>query len=223
MMTNEKQEIHESYGMVGFSRVTHGAGGTDLFASTLKHDHTIILKIKRAIRERSLSSDRYYGKETLIEVEMSPNQFAEAITALNIGDGTPCTIRQIGNKEVEKCPKETMRGLFEEEFKQSCTETSKVAYELIKRAQEILSQKTIKKIDRDELLGELQKISIALKSNLPFIGLQFNRAMDDVVADAKGAVEAFFMQHVTDLGVKTMQDVRVEKTPISISCEPLDL
>jgi len=109
------QEKHESYGLVGFSRTTHGGGGdgANLFGCSIKHNHTIVLKIKRATKERSLHDDRYYGGETLIEVEMSPNQFAEAITSMNIGDGMPCTIRYVGRQRMAECPEETMRQVFE--------------------------------------------------------------------------------------------------------------
>ena len=136
---------------------------------------------------------------------MSPNQFAEAITTLNVGDGVPCTIRRIGKAGVADCPEETMRQVFEDEFKHSCVKASNAACGLIERAQELLGQKTIKASERKELLDVLFRLKQDLKSNLPFIETQFNEAMDDVVADAKGEVEAFFTHRVTDLGLQALQ------------------
>ncbi|MFA5766867.1 MAG: hypothetical protein WC919_03010 [Candidatus Paceibacterota bacterium] len=201
------REEHESFGLVGFSRISHGGavGGTNLFGSAICHHHTIALRIKKATKERRLHDDRYYGGETIIEVEMSPNQFSEAITTMNVGDGVPCTIRRIGKKGMADCPEETMRQVFEEEFKQACVKTSDMACELVKQAQAILNQKTIKVSERKELLEVLRRIQQNLQSNLPFIGTQFNEAMDDVVADAKGAVEAFFTHRINDLGIQAIQ------------------
>jgi len=214
-MDEAKREEHESFGLVGFSRITHGGatGGTNLFGSAICHHHTIALRIKRATKTRRLHDDHYYGGDTIIEVEMSPNQFSEAITTMNVGDGVPCTIRRIGKQGMADCPEETMRQVFEEEFKQACVRTSDMACALVKKASEILDQKTIKVSERKELLEILRRIQQDLKLNLPFIGTQFNEAMDDVVADAKGAVEAFFTHRINDLGIQAIQqgtpDVRM--------------
>jgi hypothetical protein len=217
------REEHESYGMVGFSRITHGGAlnsGTNLFGSSLKHPHTIALRIKRAVKERYLSTDHYYGGETLIEVEMSPAQFAEAITALNVGDGVPCTIRRIGKTGVEECPEVSMRQIFEQEFRDSCVETSDVARNLVKKAEAILSKSVIKASERKELLEYLYKIHMELKSNLPYIGTQFNEAMDKVVSDAKQSVEAFTVQRITDLGIKALEASPPQQPPaIEIGCD----
>jgi len=207
MMDEVVREEHESFGLVGFSRITHGGvkGGTNLFGSAICHHHTIALRIKRATKTRRLHDDHYYGGDTIIEVEMSPNQFSEAITTMNVGDGVPCTIRRIGKQGMAECPEETMRQVFEEEFKQTCVKTSNMACELVRKASEILDQKTIKVSERKELLEILRRIQQDLQSNLPFIGTQFNEAMDDVVADAKGAVEAFFTHRINDLGIQAIQ------------------
>ena len=205
----EQREKHPSYGMVGFSRITHGGarGGTNLFGSSLSHHHTIALRIKQATKIRSLNEDRYYGDETIIEVEMSPAQFAEAITTLNVGDGVPCTVRRIGKQGVENCPETSMRQLFEAEFEDACVETSDIAFNLIKKAEALLDQKTVKVSDRKELLELLRKISINLRSNLPFIGTQFNEAMDKVVTDAKSSFEAAITHRISDLGIKTFNEL----------------
>jgi hypothetical protein len=202
-------EKHPSYGMVGFSRITHGGarGGTNLFGSSLTHSHTIALRIKRATKGRHGSDDWYYGGETLIEVEMSPAQFAEAITTLNVGDGIPCTIRRIGDQGVENCPEVSMRQRFENEFNDTCTHVSDLAADMIKKVEGMLTQKTIKVSERKELLETLRMLSMNLKSNLPFINSQFNEAMDKVVADAKSSVEAAITHRISDLGIKTFNEL----------------
>lgn len=196
-------ETHESYGMVGFSR-TSCRPGVNLFGSAIKHANIITLRIKQAKKERSLNEDRYYGGESLIEVAMSQNQFAEAITAMNVGDGVPCTIRRIGKTGVADCPEETVRQVFEQEFKQHCAEIVEAAAGLVSKAGKILEQKTVKKSELKELISVLRKLSIELNCNLPFVGSQFNDAMDKIVTDGKNTVEAYILHRLTELGTKAL-------------------
>ena len=62
--------------------------------------------------EREDSQDRYFVKTSrkncIVEVDMSYTQFAEAITSLNMGDGVPVTITNIGGQPVPGCPYEAM-------------------------------------------------------------------------------------------------------------------
>jgi len=77
-------ESHPSYGMVSFNRQQQ-TPPANLFGSSIKHQTLISLTIRRGTKERDLSRDWYFGGEELIEVLLSPNQFAEAITHMNMG------------------------------------------------------------------------------------------------------------------------------------------
>ena len=79
-----KVSKHESYGIIGISRVTsHPA--KNLFGSSVKHTHSMALRIKTASVDRHLNQDWYHAENELIEIEMSPTQFAEMITSLDTG------------------------------------------------------------------------------------------------------------------------------------------
>ena len=87
----KKAENHPSYGMLGFCRTSRSS--THLFGSSIQHKNTIVMTLKHGELNRQLNEDYYFGREVIAEVEMSFSQFAEAITAINVGDGVPCTIR----------------------------------------------------------------------------------------------------------------------------------
>lgn len=87
----ENLEKHPCYGMLGFSR--RSCPTTPLFGSSIQHRDTICMTLKHGELGRHLNNDYYFGKGIIAEVEMSYSQFAEAITAINVGDGVPCTIR----------------------------------------------------------------------------------------------------------------------------------
>ena len=108
-MTVEKNDNGTIYSdpsmvMVGFSRPTHavGADGVSLFGSSIKNSSVVSLTIYPAYIDRHLSQDWHHAKtQPIIEVLLSPLQFAELLTTLNIGFGVPATLVQHEGKHYE--------------------------------------------------------------------------------------------------------------------------
>ena len=97
--------------------------------------------------------------------------------------------------------------------------------DLISKSKQILSQPSIKAGERKELLEALRMLQQRVEDDMPFVHTQFNRAMDQTVAEAKGEVEAFFANTVTRLGLDTMKQQIAGKTipappQIAVSNEP---
>ena len=119
-MNNELNVKHESYGTLEISRSQRSP--TSLFCSSIKHENVIQLRISAAEfhRNRHTHSDLMYAlqarKDCYVEVEMSYNQFAEAITSLNRGGGTPVTVRYANGREMSPCPFERKDEQFRAEF-----------------------------------------------------------------------------------------------------------
>lgn len=91
-MFEDKKESHESFGMMGFSRVQCGGDGAALHGSDLKHNTLIRMTLSHGSKKRGLSNDWYHAEGRIAEVEMSQNQFSEMITSMNMGDGIPVTL-----------------------------------------------------------------------------------------------------------------------------------
>jgi hypothetical protein len=93
-------EIHPSFGLVSISRVS---GSRRLFESPFEHQHYITLSISRADRSRT---DLHYNHimpcGEIVEVAMSEVQFAQMVTSLNMGVGTPCTISHLDGEMVKE-------------------------------------------------------------------------------------------------------------------------
>ena len=87
---------HPSFGMLSFNR-THG-GHSNLFGSSIQHNDTIHMVLREGVVTRGLNDDWYVGEDEILEVEMSQSQFAELITSMNVGTGTPCTIKYLRGK-----------------------------------------------------------------------------------------------------------------------------
>lgn len=204
MPIDGKKEEHESYGMLGFHR-TNG-GHTNLFGSSIKHQSTIRMTLKKAVKERGLNRNWYYGKGQIVEIEMSQSQFAELITSLNVGDGVPVTIKWLNGQVMENCPEENKRELFEKEFEDKMIALNNKLKTLTEETERILSDKAApKKSDKDMILNQIRMLHQELASNIPFVASQFNEQMDKTVTEAKGEVEAFVMNKVHSLGIEGLK------------------
>jgi hypothetical protein len=205
---SDKQSIkHESYAMLGISRCSSG-GGRNLFGSSIKHRNTIRLRIKPAEVMRNSNRDWFHGVGGLpyIEVEMSYSQFAEAITAMNCGDGVPVTLTYLNGKSIEECPQTDKRQEFEEEFQKDMTELTTSLKKLTAQAEKILSdKKPPTKTDKESILCAIKSLRQEIEHNIPFMQTSFNEQMDKTVLEAKGEVEGFVMNKLISAGLEGLQ------------------
>lgn len=194
---SESREQHESYGVIGAHRIQGGDG--KLFGSSIKHFNGIRISIKRAEKIRDLNEDRFFGKEQLIEVELSPSQFSQFITSMNIGDGVPCTLRRVNGERMAECPEVNQRETFEKEFKQKIRDVTHKMDEIVEEVKETFEKKSLNKGDRIEILNKLHLLMQEIRLNLPFVQSQFNESMEKTVREAKGEVESFIAQRMNSL------------------------
>lgn len=110
---------HPSYRMLQLTRSSLGGNGTALFGSSIMYNDVIRLTITNGYMEQEDGQNRYYAKtgrrNYIVEVDMSYTQFAEVITSLNMGDGVPVTITNIGGQPVPRCPYENKQKLMRKE------------------------------------------------------------------------------------------------------------
>lgn len=202
------KEKHPSYGMIQIHR-TQG-GTSHLFGSSIEHRHTIRLTITRGEMVREYNHTRYWdcGPE-IVEVEMSPTQFAEAITHLNCGNGTPCTIMHVGGERMAQCPFVSQRKVFVNDFKDEMLNISNSLVSEQERLSSLLEKKSLSKGDRAEILKLFQRFRSKIDDHLPFIHQMYNEAMDKTATEAKGEVEAFIMANALN-GTGLIKDRPVE-------------
>ena len=200
-----KNSSHESYGMIGVSRVTCRPN-VNLFGSSIKHSNTVRLRIKKAEVIIDLHTDWYGGKKELIEVELSPTQYAEMLTSMNIGDGVPCTIRHINRDRMADPPEVKQRQIFEEEFEKDVHKIKEVCKDNAKEISKILLKKgSITVVERKKIDVMVKMLLQDVNSNLPFIQRSFNESIDKTILEAKGEVEAFVTNKVLSLGIKGLE------------------
>src|SRR5882672_7065002 len=153
-------EEHESYGMVGLSRFTCGGEGLNLFGSSIQHSSGMRLRVMHGEKRRDLNREWYSGRDTIVEITLSPAQFAELITTPNCGQGVPCTLNFVtgeGNKE--DCPEVNQRQLFRNEFEQDVRERMEEVSGIVREVTALLNSKAaITQTERKSIAFKLSQL-----------------------------------------------------------------
>lgn len=205
-MTKEEEVlIHPSFGQIQFSRIN--STGNRFYGSELPQEHYIEMRLYNSEIIRTLTSDRYHNTNTLVEVRMTANQFAELITSMNYGSGIPCTIETLPGQRVEQLPamesqKEFIHRKFQERMKAFA---AKIA-DNRKMAKAIIAKKTLSKSDQDALNWQLDWIVQETSQNIPFFAECFQEQMDKVVVEAKSEVENAILHKITTLGLERLHE-----------------
>lgn len=198
-MKNKKS--HPSFGKICLSRIN--GGGMNLFGSDIKHDNAMRIEIKTATLERSYQSDFIASDKSIVEVYLSPVQFAELLTSMS-GDGIPCTIKRREGKYIEQFDFESKQDIVKSEFNERLETIKDKTSDSIKKAEELLTKKTINKSDRQEILNILNFISTELNLNLQFVRDSFNEEINRMILEGKSEVEAHILNRIVTHGKKAL-------------------
>jgi 16S rRNA G966 N2-methylase RsmD len=192
---------HPTFGIMSICRTSGGV--STLFGSSIKHNNTIRIEISHAELCRNLNRDVIFDREKIVEIEMSPTQFADAITGLNIGCGIPVTIKWIGKSEGENLihtepPYQNKVEQFNDEFEVTMKDLAKRFDTLIELANESHAQK--------RLIREIELLKQSYAGHAPFITRQFSEQMEKTITEAKGEVEAFVTHAVQSYGLEAIRN-----------------
>ena len=201
---SEKIE-HPSFANLYIGR-SQCSGKVALFGSSIKHHDIITLRISPAYLDRDLNYDRYYAdNKPYIEINMSQSQFAQAITSMNMGAGVPVTLRAFNGEYIEQCPFVDKREQFSNEFRNEMNDLANKISETTKAVEDLINNKrTLSKADKENILSTLQKVSIQLSSNYPYMYSMFNEQMDKTVSEAKAEIESHLQARMEEVAIRAM-------------------
>jgi hypothetical protein len=193
---------------VQFSRINAGGlRGHVLFGSSVACDQIIQLSIMEGEVSRDLSQDWVHGHKNIVEVWMTPAQFAELLTSMNYGSGAPGTLRFLRNEgefELPELPSKSEQ--FREEIDRDVAEFQRTIARASKKAKELLDDpKPPTKAMRQELKLMIDGIEKFAGDHLPFVMDQFNRQMAKTVTECKAEVDAFVTHVVQKTGLDALK------------------
>lgn len=193
-------DTHPSWGKINVTRVS---GQTNLFRSSLQHQHFISLSISRAkVVESGGAHDFLMGGEELIEVYMSETQFARMITSIGMGEGSPCTINRHNNERVEDCPSQDRKQFVIDSHNEHIEDHEAKVRELLGQLQRMLSDKhrpTLKELA--QIIHELSCYTGNFKSSHKYFRNQFVEEVESILDDAKTEIEAHILHSAGKLGI----------------------
>lgn len=223
LFDEDQEHQHPSYGLVQFNRVA--TTSAKLFGSAIKtHFNTLRLRIYENVKLiRGQHGDRYYtGNVPSIEVELSAAQFAELITTMNVGFGSPCTIRYSRGKQVENPPElateaEHVHKTFEDRMKEASKKLAEHVHDLPKK----LEEAKIPKKHWETILGPIRKMLQEVGTNSPYWLECFEESTEKVVSAAKAEIEAFQQTAITNAGLRALAagDVQPEQLALGAKKE----
>lgn len=200
---------HPSYGMLQLTRSSLGGNGTALYGSSIMHNDVIRLTIMSGYMEERNGQNRYYAKtgrrNCIVEVDMSYTQFAEVITSLNMGDGVPVTITNIGGQPVPKCPYENKQKIMRKEVENVADGIARKLNQQAAEVKQLLDEKRVlSKGDREWIVDVLKSAGRELSSDLPFLNGLFQEQMDRTVTEAKGEFESYLQNKMNSIALEAL-------------------
>lgn len=202
---NRNVQSHESWGMVGLSRACCG-GPQQLFGSDVTNHTVIILSVKTAQKTRDLGRDWIMGDDTICEVAMSPNQFAELISNMNVGDGVPCTItytQQQGNIQF-KPENNKLVTLQADRFKTDEEMMHKLS-DAINQLKCLISTNKMPKGVGEQTVTKLRALQEYLDAGgSDFLRNQAKREIADMIVEAKTQVSEYVNQKIYSIGLENV-------------------
>lgn len=208
-MTMRDGEVfsHESYGMVGVYRIS-GGGRESLFGSALADNPTkICLKVCRARREHSSGRDWYFREGLpIVELWLTPAQFAEMLSNPNVGDGVPCTIRYVEGAEMEMPPRVPTTA---ESIRRQFTKGTVGLQEAVRAGREKVTGaldggRGVTKKLRKTVVEAYDEATRFVWDMGPHLVDSFQEVVWDTVAEAKLEVDAFITHAVQRAGMETL-------------------
>lgn len=207
MISDRNWKQHESWGMVGLSRVTF-AGSRQLFGSDITNHTAILLRIKHAKKSRELGRDWTMGEDLICEIMLSPNQFADLICNMNVGDGVPCTITftaQDGNIEYQ--PEDNKLVVIEAERMENDAQMMQQLSNSIMHIQELVSHKKMPKGEGQSIVRELKSLYKYISDGgSDFLRNQAKKEIANMVTEAKSQVSDFINNKIYSVGLETLID-----------------
>lgn len=180
---------HPAFGAISLHNYRGGDG--QCFMSNVKHPSRIAIVIHTAVMDRRLSHDDHHAKERIIEVEMTPVQWAEFVSSVGQGSGVPCTIkwdRDTGMYPSIDMDSENARN--REEIEIELKGLASAIRTVVEDTRETLVAARVSKPKIEAILAPMNALARTLGDRLPFARSMMDESIERAVHEAKKVVEA---------------------------------
>lgn len=206
------KEIHKDYmGKISWNRINCG-GSVPLFGSDIKTNTPVCISIYEA-NESTDPDKRCHGRSIsakhppLLQIEMSPVQWAEFLTSGCADDGVPCTITRRGGKSTSPVAPRSIVDDYGQLMENRFAEFQDGISEVESRLRNALDTgKTLGKNDMRDLIRELGTIRSNTVENLKYASFCFQEDMAKAVVKAKAEINAYAETRLGSSGIKCLMN-----------------
>lgn len=198
---NNRQK-HKTYGLISVSRIN--GDERNMFGSPIPCANPIKLEIFDAYAMRDLNAEQFYPCGKKIEVRLTPAQWAELLSSMNVGGGTPCTVhyeRDNGGYHGE-CPYNPEFDRFSEEFDSEVQSAFQEVKDVIEETASLLEKGKANKTELQKLQVKLVQLERVLTDRIPFVQDSFNEYVNKAVTAGKQEIEAYLTSRIQMLGLE---------------------
>lgn len=199
---------HPAFATISASRVS---GQANLFGSNVGHAGFVKISIHPARMHRDGYSERIHGGvESIAEVWLSEAQWVGFVSRMNMGSGTPCTLRQYGLGEGKVwCPQIADPELASERMDARVAELEERNLQRVdeqhNEIRALCEGLPVKK--RDAILRAAGLMSQHLKANHQFAGKTLREFKETLVTESKVELDAMITSAVQRLGLESVQQL----------------
>ena len=206
MFENVKSEDY--MGMISWSKTSGSARA--LFGTEIETANPIKLDICHAEESRELSRNWQFAKKQIVEIEMSPVQWAEFLTSGNTS-GVPCTLKYINGEKMSDPKPSTIMEDYNNEVNEQFEEFGKSFDKVSETLKEqINSNKPMGKKALEELLREVEILRTNTVANVKFVKNSFKKDMDKIVTQAKAEFNAYTESRIHEIGIESIKNDSVK-------------
>lgn len=202
----------ENIGVISLSRPT--SHGTELVGSKVPNDTFISLSIKEATATRGeFSSERIRGHKEIIQVNLSPMQYAELISSIGMAAGVPCTItRRDGKRVPQEYSSVNPQSYYTNKVKEEFMKMAKDFESSFAEAKDLLhNKKTLNKGDKETIELAYNQLHRRLTDSLPFMHTLFQEEMDTVVMEASQQFKSNISASIEQIGKEATYEAIQDK------------
>lgn len=177
---------HPTFGHITFSR--QSSNRDRLFGASGHNHNCISIEISEARVDVDDGEGTYFinAEKRILEVALSPLQFAEAISALNCSEGSPCTITWRDGKFLPPPDGETTRREhIEETFRQEMIELGKGCDEFLTQARALREKANVNKGDREQFVKLAEGLVNKITATTPYIMGRFTEVVEEMLSETK--------------------------------------
>lgn len=187
---NENIRATPDMGIITINKTT--GGNPNLYGCSVPNHTKINIEIKHC--EDSVGYDgKIFRRPTnsIVSIELSPMQYADLITNLNQGIGTPCTLNRLNDVHIEReVEQENTNDLYNLEIDELIDDKLNLNNKLLEEIQRVSKKKSLSKADKESLLTLALNNAESFKRHSHFVISQINEIIKNKEYEARKSLEA---------------------------------